>query len=217
MRISKSIGPNPGIANPSFDQSCNCSVGRMSIAETKAAGANFGATAAIRLKALLVALVMSLFAVPAFASAPACMYQDVLSGPATGGEGGDGIYLNIYGLNFGASQGNSTVTVNGTPVAQYIYWGKDHTGDRQQIGVQIGRGTTGSGQIVVTTPGGTCSNLTFTVRSGHIWFIGPSVDTSAPGDCTAMEAANSYSTPWGLTNYASTNGRQLQLVTMRTP
>jgi Bacterial Ig-like domain (group 3) len=145
------------------------------------------------------------------------MYQDVQSGPATGGEGGNGIYLNIYGLNFGTSQGSSTVTVNGTPVAQYIYWGADRTGDRQQIGIQIASGTTGAGQIVVTTPGGSCSNLSFTVRSGHIWFIGPSVDTSTPGNCSTLEAANSYSTPWGLTNYASTNESDYNASTMRTP
>ncbi len=167
--------------------------------------------------AFVVVILAFLVAAPAFASAPVCMYQDVQSGPATGGEGGNGIYLNIYGLNFGASQGSSTVTVNGTPVAQYIYWGADPTGDRQQIGVQIASGTTGTGQIVVTTPGGTCSNLTFTVRTGHIWFIGPSVDTSAPGNCSTLEAANSYSTPWGLTNYASTTESNYNPSTMRTP
>jgi hypothetical protein len=177
----------------------------------------FVANSAIGLKTLLVVVFMFLLAAPAFASAPVCMYQDVQSGPATGGEGGNGIYVDIYGLNFGTSQGSSTVTVNGTPVAQYVYWGADPTGDRQQIGVQIASGTTGSGQIVVTTPGGTCSNLTFTVRSGHIWFVGPSVDTSAPGNCSALQAANSYSTPGGLSNYASTSESDYNASTMRTP
>jgi len=164
----------------------------------KVTGTNFTANATIRMKAFFVLVFMALFALPAFAATPVCMYQDVQSGPATGGQGGNGIYLDIYGLNFGTSQGSSTVTVNGTPVAQYIYWGADPTGDRQQIGVQIASGTTGTGNIVVTTPGGSCSNLTFTVRSGHIWFIGPAVDTSTPASCATMEAANSYSTPWGL-------------------
>jgi hypothetical protein len=150
------------------------------------------------MKKTLFLLSMFLLALPAFAATPACMYQDVQSGPATGGEGGNGIYLDIYGLNFGSSKGSSTVTVNGTPVAQYIYWGADPTGDRQQIGVQIASGTTGTGNIVVTTPGGSCSNLTFTVRSGNIWFIGSNVDTSTPTSCATMKAANSYSTPWGL-------------------
>jgi hypothetical protein len=149
-------------------------------------------------KELFVLISIFLFVLPAFAAPPVCLYQDVLSGPASGGEGGNGIYLDIYGLNFGASRDSSTVTVNGTAVAQYLYWGADPTGDRQQIGVQIASGTTGTGNIVVTTPGGSCSNLTFTVRSGKIWFIGPNVDTSAPTSCATMEAPNSYSTPWGL-------------------
>jgi hypothetical protein len=224
LRILKSIGSNAGIETPSFDQICDSPAARMPVPsiiavlpETTAAGANFAANSATRLKALLVVLFTFLLAAPAFASAPVCMYQDVQSGPATGGEGGNGIYLSIYGLNFGASQGTSTVTVNGHPVAQYLYWGADPTGDRQQIGVQIASGTTGTGPIVVTTPGGTCSNLTFTVRSGHIWFIGPSVDTSAPGNCSTMQAANSYSTPWGLTNYASTTESNYNNATMRTP
>ncbi len=103
------------------------------------------------------------------------------------------------------------------PLLNEIYWGVDRTGDRQQIGVQIANGTTGSGQIVVTTAGGSCSNLTFTVRSGHIYFIGPAVDTSAPGNCSTLQAANSYSTPWGLTNFASTNESDYNPSAMRTP
>ena len=168
------------------------------------------------MKKALFLLSMFLLALPAFASAPACMYQDVQSGPATGGEGGNGIYLNIYGLNFGSSQGKSTVKINGTEVAQYIYWGADPTGNRQQIGVQIASGTT-SGAITVTTTGGSCSNLSFIVRSGHIYYIGPSVDNSAPENCASMISANSYSSPWGLTNYASTTESTYNYSTMRTP
>ena len=157
------------------------------------------------------------FALPVFAAAPVCLFSDVASGPAMGGEGGNGIYLNIYGMNFGSTQGRSIVTVNGTPVAQYLYWGADPTGDRQQIGVQVAAATTGTGSIVVTTPEGSCSNLSFAVRTGKIWFIGPSVDNSTPGTCATMEAANSYSTPWGLTNYASTTESNYNYTTMRTP
>jgi hypothetical protein len=226
LRILNAIGPSSGITSPSFDQICDGSVSRtlapgviagLPKTAATATAAKFAATSAVRFKALLVFIFMFLVGVPAFASAPVCMYQDVQSGPASGGEGGNGIYVDIYGLNFGTSQGSSTVTVNGTPVAQYVYWGADRTGDRQQIGVQIASGTTGTGQIVVTTSGGSCSNLTFTVRNGHIWFIGPSVDTSTPGNCSALLAANSYSTPWGLTNYASTTESSYNASTVRTP
>lgn len=158
-------------------------------------------------KALLLFISAFLSTMSAYAAAPVCMYQDVQSGPAAGGEGGNGVYLNIYGVNFGATQGSSTVAINGTPVAQYLYWGADPTGERQQIGVQIASGTT-SGKITVTTAAGSCSNLSFTVRAGHIWFIGPNVDNSAPGTAAEMKASNSYSSPWGLTNsnVPNTNG-----------
>jgi hypothetical protein len=158
-------------------------------------------------RALLVVISIFLSTMSAYGAVPVCMYQDVQSGPASGGEGGNGVYLNIYGVNFGATQGSSTVAVNGTPVSQYLYWGADPTGERQQIGVQIASGTT-SGKITVTTAAGSCSNLSFTVRAGHIWFIGPNVDDSAPGTAAEMKASNSYSSPWGLTNsnVPNTNG-----------
>ncbi len=149
------------------------------------------------MKKIIALLALPLFAAcrPAYATAPICMYQDVQSGPATGGEGGNGVYLNIYGLNFGSA----TVTVNGVPVAQYVYRGADPTGERQQIGVQIAAATTGSGSIVVTTPGGSCSNLGFTVTAEPIYFIGPANDTSAPpSSCADLLAGNSYGTPYGL-------------------
>ncbi|MDQ2839840.1 MAG: Ig-like domain-containing protein [Acidobacteriota bacterium] len=166
-------------------------------------------------RALLVVILLFISTMSAYAALPVCMYQDVQSGPATGGEGGNGVYLNIYGVNFGATQGSSTVAVNGTPVAQYLYWGADPTGERQQIGVQIASGST-SGKITVTTAAGACSNLNFTIRAGHIWFIGPNADNSTPGTAAEMKAANSYSTPWGLTNanVPNTNGA---FSTFRTP
>jgi hypothetical protein len=166
-------------------------------------------------KAFFVLVCMFLFAVPAFAAAPVCLFTDVLSGPATGGEGGNGIYLTIFGKNFGSTQGTSIVTVNGTPAAQYLVWGHDNdaTGNLDQIGVQIASGTTGTGNIVVTTPGGSCSNLTFTVRNGRIWYIGNGIDNDNAGsvgsNCTALKngtagngsgGSGTYSSPWTLTN-----------------
>ena len=64
---------------------------------------------------------------------PLILYTDITSGPNSGGEGNGGIYLTIFGLHFGATQGTSTVTINGRPVAQYILWSDT------KIGVQIGR------------------------------------------------------------------------------
>ena len=128
------------------------------------------------------------------ALAPVCMYQDNLSGPASGGEGGNGTYIDLFGLNFSGA----SVKINSTPVAQIIYNGADATGDRSQLGVQVAAGTT-SGDIVVTTPGGSCTYAGgYTAASGNIYFIGPGTNnSSATGvSCATMKAANSYGSPW---------------------
>jgi len=151
-------------------------------------------------------------------TAPACLFTDVVSGPASGGEGGNGTYLTIFGKNFGSTQGTSTGTVNGKPAAQYLMWTQDYNSTAQDaIGVQIASGTTGTGPIVVTTPVGSCSNLSFTARPGKIYFIGATADNTKPGTCSSMLASNSYSTPWGLTNYASTSESGYSFAKMRTP
>ena len=69
------------------------------------------------MKKLLFAFVSLLLVTPPMfaAAAPVCLYQDVLSGPATGGEDGNGIYITVTGENLGTS---GTITINGTPVAQ---------------------------------------------------------------------------------------------------
>jgi hypothetical protein len=159
------------------------------------------------------------------ATVPVITFTDTQSGPATGGEGGNGEYLTIFGYNFGATQGTSTVTVNGTPAAQYLFWGSAGVGTLQKIGVQIAAGTT-TGPIVVTVGGSSsANNPTFTIRTGNIWYIGPGTDTSSPGNvCSKILAtgidgvtANSYTNPWGLTNYASTTETNYTYTTMRTP
>lgn len=137
-------------------------------------------------------------------SGPVILFTDITSGPNSGGESNNGTYLTIFGAHFGALQGKSKVTINGKEVAQYILWSDT------KIGVQVGHVSTGS---IVVTVGGTSSNsnLTFTVRSGHIFFIGPSVDNS-----TATCAGGIYARPWGLTNFAS-KAEAAYTMKMRTP
>ncbi len=143
-------------------------------------------------------------------SGPLIFYTDVTSGPNSGGEHNDGSYLTIFGVHFGATRGTSTVTIDGRPVSQYILWSDT------KIGVQIGH--VSSGPIVVSVRGfESNSDKTFKVRSGHIYYIGPAVDNSTPGNCSTLEAANSYSTPWGLTNYASKIEANYNPSAMRTP
>jgi hypothetical protein len=181
----------------------------------KVTGTNFTANATLRMKALFVFIFMFLLALPAFASAPACMYQDVVSGPATGGEGGGGVYVDVYGTNFGSSLSAVTITVNGTTVTNKIYLGADNTGNRQQLGFQVPSGATGSGNIVITTPGGSCSNMIFTVRAASIYYVGSGTDNVTTGtsfSCSTLKngtagdglgGSGTYASPWTLTDVVS--------------
>ena len=137
-------------------------------------------------------------------SRPLILYTDIVSGPNSGGEGNNGTYLTIFGTHFGAAQRTSKVTINGKAVAQYLLWSDT------KIGVQIGHVSTGP---IVVSVGGVLSNFdkTFTVRSGHIFYIGPSVDNS-----TATCAGGTYARPWGLANFASKTEKAYTRA-MRTP
>ena len=118
-----------------------------------------------RLWLLLSVLFVSL---PVFATAPVCLFQDNLSGPASASnsEGGNGTYIVLRGKNFGATQGGSTVTINGQAPAQYFNWdAADVTGNYETIGLQVASGTTGTGAIVVTTAGGSCQYSTATISA----------------------------------------------------
>jgi hypothetical protein len=130
---------------------------------------------------------------------PAIFFTDLDSGPTSGGEGNNGIYLTICGYNFGLSKGSSTVKINGQEVAQYLTW------TNTMIGVQVGPVSTGA--VTVTVGGITATGPMFTARSGNIYFIGPDIDNSvlASFPCSGLLAEpHSYSSPWGLTNHAST-------------
>ncbi len=119
------------------------------------------------------------------AEAPYIAYTDIVAGPASGGEGGNGAYLTIFGTGFGADIGAITVTVNNTTAAQKIYLGASRASDGhrtiQALGVQIASGTT-SGAIKVTV-GGVDSNTdhTFTVQSGSMFYVATTGSSGNPG------------------------------------
>jgi hypothetical protein len=107
------------------------------------------------------------------------LYTDILSGPTTGGENNKGVYLSIFGKNFGSSGLGSTVTVyvNDVEVDNYRYLGASRgRTDIQQITVQVGalgspaQGTALPIKVVVN---GAASNVdhTFTPNPGHIYFV----------------------------------------------
>jgi hypothetical protein len=91
-------------------------------------------------------------------------FTDLVSGPNSGGEGGNGAYVTLYGLGFGAAQGTSSVTIGGGAAAGYPIWSDG------RITVQLGAAAA-SGDIVVHVAGNGDSNgLPFTVRAGNIFF-----------------------------------------------
>lgn len=103
---------------------------------------------------------------------PVVLYTDIVSGPDTGGENGDGAYLSIFGKNFGANLSNVKVYVGGGEVARYLYLGPSNGRfDVQQLSVQLGpRVQTGAIRVDI---GGASSNTnrTFTVVPGKIFYV----------------------------------------------
>src|SRR4051812_3787816 len=111
---------------------------------------------------------------------PSIFYSDLQSGPNTGGENNNGAYVTIYGKRFGASQGASYVSVGSGRVANYKIW------TDSKIAFQLGAGTT-TGNITVSTSGGTSNGVSFTVRAGNVYFVATSGRDTNNG---------SFTSPW---------------------
>ncbi|MBI5442812.1 MAG: hypothetical protein HY900_16565, partial [Deltaproteobacteria bacterium] len=127
------------------------------------------------------------------AAGPRLMFTDIESGPGTGGEGGFGAFISIYGEGFGATQGSSTVTIGGQPVARVQSWGQDTAFARSldRIVVQPGPGVV-SGDIVVAVAGQASNGLPVTVRAGNVYFVNPSTG----GDGNPGTFAQPWATLW---------------------
>jgi hypothetical protein len=126
-------------------------------------------------------VVMSTVCSGAQRSQPRIFYTDLLSGPAHGGEGDQGVFVTLYGTGFGATQGASKVTLGGNPVFAYRQW------TDTRITVQIGNAAQ-SGSIVVHIESLPDSREEpFVVRPGRIYFVSPSGNDRNSG---------SFSKPW---------------------
>ena len=101
-----------------------------------------------------------------FASPPVMFFSDLTSGPNTGGQDNKGVFVTVWGRNFGASQGASTVSVGGGLVDNYPEWSDT------KVCFQLGANAA-TGDIILTTTEGTTNTLPFTVRAGNIYFITP--------------------------------------------
>jgi hypothetical protein len=121
------------------------------------------------LRLLKIGSLLSLLLCAAFMSAqaapPRIFFSDLESGPNSGGQSNNGVWVTIWGKGFGATQGTSAVTVGGGAVAGYPLWSDG------KIIFQLGAGAA-TGNIVLNVPGiGTSNGLPFTVRAGNIFFV----------------------------------------------
>ncbi len=122
--------------------------------------------------------------------APHVSYTDIVSGPNNGGENGKGIYLSIFGTDFGsAGLGTSVkVFINNVEVDNYRYLGVSKgRQDIQQITVQVGalgNPTPGTALPIKVVVNGLASNTdqSFMVNPGRILFV----DNVAGNDATAV-------------------------------
>jgi hypothetical protein len=109
---------------------------------------------------------------------PRIFFSDLESGPNTGGQNNKGVWVTIWGKNFGATQGTATVTVGGGAVDNYPLWSDG------KIIFQLGAAAA-TGSIVVNVPGvGSSNALAFTVRAGNIFFVATTGNDANTGSFT---------------------------------
>jgi hypothetical protein len=132
---------------------------------------------------------------PATRGAPVVLYTDVLSGPNSGGESNLGMYLTVFGKNFGTTGLGTTtkVYINDVEVARYMGTMGGSIGasrgrsDIQQIVVQVGAlGNPAAGTPlpvkVVTNGLASNTNNTFTVQPGRVFYV----DNVSGNDATGI-------------------------------
>ncbi|MGC2697711.1 MAG: choice-of-anchor Q domain-containing protein [Candidatus Angelobacter sp.] len=112
-------------------------------------------------------------------TAPRIFFSDLESGPNAGGQNNKGVWVTIWGKNFGATQGTSTVTIGGGAADNYPLWSDG------KIIFQLGVSAK-AGSLVVNVPGmGTSNSLPFTVRAGNIFFVGTAGNDANTGAFTS--------------------------------
>ncbi len=117
-------------------------------------------------------------------------FSDLESGPSSGGQGGKGVFVTVWGNGFGASRGSSTVTIGGGAADNYPIWSST------KITFQLGAAAA-TGNLVVHVAGkGDSNGLPFTVRAGNVYFV------TSGGDDTH---AGSFASPWQTIAHAKDN------------
>jgi hypothetical protein len=104
---------------------------------------------------------------------PVLFFTDLTAGPKTGGQNNKGVFLTVYGNNFGPSQGTSSMTLGGVPVDNCPVWGAPWLW-YQKITCQLGSSVPdGTSDIIVKVNRFASNGLPFTVTTGHIYFVSP--------------------------------------------
>ena len=130
-------------------------------------------------------------------NAPFIAYTDLTSGPASGGENGNGAYVRLFGKRLVQTTGAlPSVTLNG--VACTVITAKVAgaiTGDCDEVVVQVMPSCT-TGNFVLTpnslafNAGQQSNGVPFTVRSGRIRFLSPSGSGNGLSPSTPMSATS---------------------------
>ncbi len=135
---------------------------------------------------------------PVSTTSPLVLYTDIASGPTSGGENNKGIYLSIFGKNFGASLSSLKVYINDAEVDNYRYLGSSKgRADIQQITVQVGalgNAPANKPLPVKVVVNGAASNTdqTFTVNPGTIHFV----DNLNGVDTATTNSGGSFNAPF---------------------
>ncbi len=112
---------------------------------------------------------------------PRLFFSDLLSGPNSGGENNNGVFVTLYGNYFGAAPivtvgGGQAIVVRGP--SPYLWY--------QKMTIQLGPAAK-TGTIVLFSSNVPSNELPFTVRSGKIYFVATGGKDSRSG---------AYGSPW---------------------
>ncbi len=107
-------------------------------------------------------------------AAPVIFFSDLTAGPNTGGQNNNGVFVTIWGNNFGSTQGSSYITVGEGQVNNYPTW------TNTMICFQLGPNTS-SGNIILVNSNGKAVGPSFTVQSGSIYFVQPGAPNNGSG------------------------------------
>ncbi len=114
------------------------------------------------------------------ATAPHIDYTDLNVGSGSGGDEGNGVYVRIFGHNFGSSQGGSRLTLGSDMVTNCAHCSWTDT----TIIAQVGPSAV-TGNIVVNVNGQASNGASFTVAPTTILFVANSGSDNNSGSFTA--------------------------------